>query len=248
MVHNTITPDIETASEDYARRFKGEVGAYFLEVQARAVAQCLSTYGNKTLQILEVGGGHGQITESLLKAGHEVWIQGSADECFGRVKGYEAAYPGRVHFLRSPIWNIPKQDSSFDVAIALRLLAHVERWKELLAEMARLVRGGLILDYPARSALNALSPLLFGVKKRIEGNTRPYFSYSGRELEQELQTLGYVPERRIRQFFFPMGLHRALKRAPAARCLEGLACSVGLTRLAGSPVILHAIKSPSKSQ
>ena len=52
-------PDVETASEDYARRFAGEVGRYFLDVQAEIVLEMLASWPQAS--VLEVGGGHAQL-------------------------------------------------------------------------------------------------------------------------------------------------------------------------------------------
>ena len=240
LVHNTTTPDIETAGADYLKRFAGELGDFFLQVQAQALAACMQELGSKPLRILEVGGGHGQVTGHLLRAGHEVVVQGSAPESFQYLQSQQANLPGKLGFIQSSLWNIPEKDKSFDLVIALRLLAHVERWKELLKEMSRVSRQAIAFDFAATSALNKLTPLFFGLKRKIEGNTRPYFSYSKAELVQEIQGLGFEPLACKKQFFFPMGLHRAANSAALSRALEGMAKVTGLTALMGSPVILLA--------
>ena len=53
------TADVETSSEDYARRFSGRVGEYFLEVQARAALDLLVPWPGA--RVLDVGGGHGTL-------------------------------------------------------------------------------------------------------------------------------------------------------------------------------------------
>ena len=65
--HNTLTPDVETASDGYARRFAGPVGTYFLARQAAAVARLLSDSDAPGRRALDVGGGHGQLTPLLLQ-------------------------------------------------------------------------------------------------------------------------------------------------------------------------------------
>ncbi|MBN8550566.1 MAG: class I SAM-dependent methyltransferase [Deltaproteobacteria bacterium] len=243
LVHNTTTPDIETASDGYRSRFSGPVGAYFLEVQRRCIAACLTPVGSRSLKILEVGGGHGQITEFLLQAGHEVWVQGSDAACFGRLEALSAAYPGRLHFVTSSLWRIPFEDRTFDIVIALRLMAHVERWRELLAEMARLAKVSVIVDFPAQSALNRLTPLLFRFKRQIEGNTRPYFSYSTATLAAEFKALGLGQLHIEKQFSLPMGVHRGIASSSFSSTVEEAARSLGLTALLGSPVVLCGTRS-----
>ena len=41
-------PDVETASEDYARRFAGPVGEWFLRIQEQAVLRMLSPWPGAT--------------------------------------------------------------------------------------------------------------------------------------------------------------------------------------------------------
>ena len=244
LVHNTLTPDIETAGEDYARRFQGAIGRHFLTVQARGVAQLLEQLSPGPLRILEVGGGHTQLTPMLLAAGHTVTVQGSAASALIRCDALQAAYSNRLEKVVSNLWRIPFRDRSFDVVIAVRLLAHVERWQELLQEMARLAERAIIVDFAVKSGLNLLTPALFGVKRKIEGNTRPYFSYSPSHIRFVMESCGFDSAAQQRQFFLPMGLHRALKSVPISSGLERLAALGGLTPLFGSPAINLYIRSP----
>ena len=62
--------DVETSSDDYARRFAGAVGAFFLEIQARTTLDLLQPWPGS--RVLDVGGGHGQVTGPLIEAGHPV--------------------------------------------------------------------------------------------------------------------------------------------------------------------------------
>ncbi len=66
----TETADIETASSDYARRFGGKIGKYFLEVQTKAVLELFSPWPGA--KILDVGGGHAQVAAPLVKNGFDV--------------------------------------------------------------------------------------------------------------------------------------------------------------------------------
>jgi hypothetical protein len=51
--------DLETSSEDYARRFAGPAGRWSLEVQARSTMELLRGLPPGS-SILDVGGGHAQ--------------------------------------------------------------------------------------------------------------------------------------------------------------------------------------------
>ena len=85
----------------------------------------------------------------------------------------------------------------------------------------------------------ALTPLLFGLKKSLEGNTRTYTSFTARELRQVFARCGFGDARLVKQFLMPMVVHRVGKGAAPLRAMEGIFRALGLTALLGSPVILR---------
>jgi hypothetical protein len=146
---------------------------------------------------------------------------------------------GRARFLAGDLLSPPLPDRSHDVVLSYRLLPHVARWAELVATLCRLARAAVVVDYPTRRSANAAADLLFGLKKGVEGTTRPFTVFSDAEVERSFATRGFTPTGRRPQFFFPMALHRGLGSAALARGLEGMATALGLTRALGSPVILR---------
>jgi hypothetical protein len=119
------------------------------------------------------------------------------------------------------------------------LLPHVSRWPDLVAELARVAHHAVLVDYPTSRSVNAVSGLFFGLKKGVEGNTRPFRVFRDDEVAGAFAVHGFAPTGRRPQFLFPMALHRALGAASVARTLEGAGAGLGLTRLLGSPVILR---------
>ena len=67
-VHRLEEPDVETSSEGYAHRFSGQVGRYFLEVQAAITLEMLAPFPGA--RVLDVGGrecrGFGQAAVQLI--------------------------------------------------------------------------------------------------------------------------------------------------------------------------------------
>jgi ubiquinone/menaquinone biosynthesis C-methylase UbiE len=232
-------PDVETSSDSYARRFQGAAGRYLLSMQADAVATALE--GLRPGNALDVGGGHGQLVELLRSRGWQVTVHGTSGECEANLRRRHFGCP----FVHGPLHALPVADRSFDLVIAVRLLSHVARWQQLIAEMCRVSRRAVVIDYPSKSGLNALTPFLFGLKKSIEGNTREYRSFSRQELSTELRSHGFGVERQVKQFFLPMVLHRAGGASVPLRATERLCRWAGLTALAGSPVILRAGRAVS---
>lgn len=228
-------PDVDTSSADYARRFAGNAGRYLLDVQSATVAAVLE--GLPPGRVLDVGGGHGQLVQPLVRLGWDVTVHGTDAICERNLR--ELHGERECSFIQGDLSALPVADRSFDLVIAVRLLSHVEDWPRLLAEMCRVARRAVVVDYPASSGLNALTPLLFGLKRSLEGNTRTYASFSRKDLCCEFSRHGFVFEREIKQFLLPMVVHRVGKGAAPLRGAERMFRVTGLTALAGSPVILR---------
>jgi hypothetical protein len=81
--------------------------------------------------------------------------------------------------------------------------------------------------------------MLFALKKKMEGNTRVYTSFSRAELLAEYAKHDFVLSKEVKQFVLPMVVHRAGKGALPFRAVEGVCRTLGLTALAGSPGILR---------
>jgi SAM-dependent methyltransferase len=228
-------PDVETASEAYARRFAGEVGAYFLAIQARTVLDLLAPWPRA--RVLEVGGGHAQLAAPLVERGFRVTVTGSEEVCRERLD--RSLPPGSFEFALCGLPRLPFPDRSFDVVLAVRLLTHLERWREALGEMCRVARSAVIVDYPDTRSFNRLYGLLFSWKKAVEGNTRTFHRFRQGEVIAECGRHGFGRPAVRRQFFLPMVVHRAVGRAGLSRAMERASALMGLTRAFGSPVILR---------
>lgn len=247
---NTVTPDsigpyletadIETASDDYATRFSGLVGKYFLDVQAQITLDLLKDIPRAS--VLDVGGGHAQLTMPLVKNGYSVTVTGSAESCRSRLDRY--CEPGSFRYMTCDSLHLPFQDHEFDVVMAFRLLPHASQWQRLIQEMCRVARKVVILDYPDKRSVNILYDLLFTIKKNMEGNTRTYTLFSRDEIRQELRKNNFNAPIFQPEFFVPMVIHRKLQSPSTSRVLEGFFRMVGLTKLFGSPIIMRSDRQP----
>ncbi len=225
------TADIETANADYAGRFAGAAGAWLLEVQAdrlKAALRGLPAGGNA----LDVGGGHAQTAPVLVEHGFSTTVTGSAPSCQERV-------PDSIPFQIANHLQLPYGDRSLEVVISFRLMPHCDRWPELVKELCRVADKRVIVDYPSKQSVNFLADALFGLKKNVEKNTRTFTLFSHREVREAFEAEGFTVKRHP-QFFWPMVLHRMLKRPGISRTLEAPARWLGLTALFGSPVVLEA--------
>jgi 2-polyprenyl-3-methyl-5-hydroxy-6-metoxy-1,4-benzoquinol methylase len=235
------TADIETSTDAYASRFAGPIGAWLLKIQSDATLKMLRAYPNAS--VLEVGGGHGQLTPGLIAAGHPVTVVGSDESCEKRIRQWVEA--GQCNFQVGNVLALPYPDNAFDVVISYRFLAHVDQWQAFVKELSRVSKTAVLVDYPTLRSVNYITPLLFNLKKGAEKNTRPYTCYNEAELLDYAKTLGLSVGDRYAQFFWPMVLHRILKKPLLSALLEGSARTVGLSRLFGSPIILKWIHRES---
>ena len=228
------TPDIETSSRDYATRFEGSVGRYFLDVQASTVSELIDL--PSSAKILDVGGGHSQLATPLVEKGFAVTVAGSDMRCRERLDE-QISQP--FNFVCCNLLDLPFEDQSFDVVLAFRLLTHLEQWQIAIGELCRVAKTSVIVDYPDKRSVNFCSDMLFSLKKKYEGNTRTFRCFSRQEIMAEFKSFGFDRPVRKPQFFFPMVVHRMMRSRAISQMMESASGCVGLQRMFGSPVVLR---------
>lgn len=236
------TADIETSSDDYADRFSGEVGQYFLQEQLNIAIKQIELYGKAT--ILDVGGGHAQLAVPLVEKGFDVTVTGSDDSCRQRLARFLPAQSYK--YTTCNMLELPYPDNSFDIVLAFRLIPHVDRWKELVGELSRVARKAVIVDYPDIRSTNILNFLFFRLKKSLEGNTRPFGLFSRKQIGREFNKHGLVVVSFNPEFLLPMVVHRKIGSSIFSQLSEKVLSKLGLTRLFGSPVVVHLKKLVEK--
>jgi ubiquinone/menaquinone biosynthesis C-methylase UbiE len=229
------TADIHTSSDEYAMRFSGASGQWMLDVQEKITLRMLSRFEDAS--VLDVGGGHGQLALPLCRDGWRITVMGSHESCRHRIRSVVDS--GSCQFVVGNVIQLPFPDNSFDVVLCFRLLTHCERWPDLIRELCRVARQGVIVDYPTGQSLNTIAPFLFGAKKKLEKNTRPWTLFRHRQVLEVFAENGFMPVEMKKQFFLPMVLHRILNNRTLSAALEAVCCLLGLTRLWGSPVIVR---------
>jgi 2-polyprenyl-3-methyl-5-hydroxy-6-metoxy-1,4-benzoquinol methylase len=234
------TADIETASDGYASRFSGEIGAYFLQMQLELLLELLPELAPGAT-VLDVGGGHAQLAVPLAQRGCKVTVTGSDASC--RLRLAQQLPENAYVYQTCDMLHLPFADRSFDFVIAFRLVPHVDRWPQLLAELARVAAKTVVIDYPDLRSTNILNFLLFRLKKKLEGNTRTFGLFSRAQIISEFAKNGMVNPKLQPEFLLPMVLHRKLGSAALSRLLENTCRASGLTQLFGSPIILRMDKA-----
>ena len=225
-------PDLESSTEDYATRFSGKVGKWFLNRQSIATESLLK---GENLNILDVGGAHGQNIETLRKLGHRITIF-SSDGCPTTIIDHALAN-NLIEYKTGNLLQLPFEDNSYDVVISYRTMSHMEDWQGFIAEMSRVAKSRVIIDYPTIYSFNVFYRILFKAKKRIEKNTREFNTYTTKSIAHCFKNNGFELESKFHQFFLPMALHRLLGNPVVSTIAETIFAFVGLTELLGSPLI-----------
>ena len=229
--------DIGTSSEDYARRFTGSVGRWFVTTQSRMTLSLLRALPAGA-SILDVGGGHAQIAPPLIEAGYEVTVVGSDPVCAARLEPWITQ--GRCAFQAVDLQALPYEDRSFDAVVCLRLLPHSIHWTGLIRELCRVARRTVVLDYPSSRSANVVAAHMFYLKRSVELNTRRFLIFRPRDIHTAFQDSGFSVREERPQFFLPMVLHRMGKHAALSKVAEAPGRLLGLTRWFGSPIIIRA--------
>jgi hypothetical protein len=98
-------------------------------------------------------------------------------------------------------------------------------------------RYAVIVDYPDICSFNVLYDILFQLKRKTEGNTRPYAMFSRKQIHKGFQAHQFGNTVFQPEFFFPMVLHRKLQNRYLSERVEAICKKMRLTNLFGSPVI-----------
>lgn len=236
-------PDIESSTPDYASRFSGETGEWFLSIQSQALKSALSNDNDKKYTILDVGGGHGQDVDIITSLDHQLTILGSNASCAQMIRN--ELHKGRVKFDQGSLLDMPYKDDEFEICVSFRMLPHLERWQDHIVELCRVSSNKVVVDFPTIRSVNFFSDVFFPLKKGIEKNTRPFKLFSEQEIIHIFNQNGFLLHQRSPEFFFPMALHRAIKNVHISRFLESIAKRTGLNYFFGSPLICTFIKGDS---
>lgn len=95
--------------------------------------------------VLEVGCGEGRLADTLLRTGTRAKTFEACDLELDRIApGLDPA----IEFREASIYELPHDDSSFDLVVCCEVLEHLEHPADGLAELARVARRGVLLSVP----------------------------------------------------------------------------------------------------
>lgn len=178
--------------ETYSRSWKSEAKKRLSRLEIDFVHQAVelaakNNLEHQPLRVLEIGVGTGRIAETILNNNIEYYgtdiSQTMVDYCTSKFSNNAKVRCLLVHDILYPV---PRDFGSFDVVIAMRVLAYSKAWQEELANIhqAMNVGGYLVFSFPNRYSSIKITRFVF------KGAT-PTHDLSYKELTDGLRKIGF---------------------------------------------------------
>ncbi len=219
-------------------RFGGPIGGYLLATQEALLLEALAPVAGR--RILDVGTGTGRAALGLARAGARVVGVDASEEMLDVARERAAAMSAPLDFQIGDAHALAFDDRSFDAVVSLRLLMHVPDWRRAVAELCRVSRWRVVLDFPAAGSLAAVESLARRARHRLGSTVEAYRVLSAAEVRTVLEQEGFHVIATHRQFVLPIALHKRIGVLAVTRAIEGALAAVGLRHVTGSPVTLVA--------
>jgi len=221
-----------------ALRFGGPIGQYLLETQQQLLTEALPAARYR--RVLDVGTGTGRAALALASAGADVVGTDASQEMLDVARSRAGAAQLAVTFVPGDAHALPFPDRSFDAAVCLRVIMHTPDWRQCVAELCRVSRSRVVLDFPARSSFAALESGARRILHTFGRSTEPYCVFAERQIEDVCRAHGFRVVASHRQFVLPIALHKAIGSLRFTQKTEGVLATLGARHLLGSPVTMVA--------
>jgi ubiquinone/menaquinone biosynthesis C-methylase UbiE len=221
-----------------ALRFSGPVGRHLAEVQEALLIEALAPRPGRS--IVDVGTGTGRAAIGLASHGAGVLGLDASAEMLTVARERARALPARVTWALADAHHLPLGNRSVDAAVCLRVLMHAIDWHQCVAELCRVARWRVVLDFPARRSAAALESQVRRTRQRFGANVEAYRVLAERDVTLALVSHGFRIVMIRRQFVLPIALHKRLGWFGATLQIERALASLGLLHVLGTPVTVVA--------
>jgi ubiquinone/menaquinone biosynthesis C-methylase UbiE len=227
-----------------ARRFSGPIGEMIAKSQARVLANMVGRI--KDREVLDVGTGTGRAALILALGGAKVTAVDASEEmlAIARQRAAEQMMTA-IKFQRADAHALDFADRSFDAVVSFRLLMHVPQWKPCVAELCRVARRLVIVDYPSATSVALIESLARRAMHSAGIKTEPYRVFTRHAIEEAFDRNGFRIRSVHRQFVLPISLHKLIGSRRFTTSTERLLDHAGLLKPFGSPVTLVAERCAS---
>ncbi|MCC7007320.1 MAG: methyltransferase domain-containing protein [Acidobacteria bacterium] len=221
-----------------ALRFGGPIGRHLLETQERQILEAFAPVAGRRL--LDVGTGTGRASIALAREGADVLGLDASPQMIAVARRAAAAAGATLELGLADAHDLPLADRSVDGAVCLRVLMHAVDWRRCVAELCRVARWRVMVDFPALLSAAAIESAArraaHGLGRRVE----PYRVIRERAVRDAFARHGFRTIGVHRLFVLPIAMHKAIGAPAFTRASERALAAAGLTRVLGSPVTLVA--------
>lgn len=228
--------DFHASTEEYAKRFSSKAGEMIFERQDELLSKLLGDVYGKNM--LDVGGGHGQTANLILRSGGKLTAYGSGENNFFQLKKVIKEENLQDYPLKFKVGRLDKlgfKNRDFDVVISLRLISHVPDWTIFLKELCRVAKRSVIIDF-APATMHFLNPISYTFKNKVETASREFTTQHIYEIEKIGRSCGFRLRDYHRQFVIPLVIHRLVGNKTLLP-VEKIMRKIGISRFMGGPVI-----------
>jgi ubiquinone/menaquinone biosynthesis C-methylase UbiE len=193
-------------------------------------------------RILDVGAGTGKLSLPLMRQSRQVISLDSSSEML-RIARSRAKEEGMS--LKSVVCDAHELcfgDETFECVVASRLLMHLADWKRGIAELCRVAKGAVAVDFPPLRSFAGVEVLFTQCRRFFHADTEVRRAFLIRSVINELRRHNFRLVELKSQFFLPIAIHRRLNSPLLSSRIEKLCRRLGLVKLFGAPVSLIAIR------
>ncbi|MEO8484684.1 MAG: class I SAM-dependent methyltransferase, partial [Acidobacteriota bacterium] len=190
--------------------------------------------------ILDVGAGTGRAALALAAKGAIVHGVDASAEMLEVARERAAKAGLTIRFDVADAHALPVGDRSVDAAVCFRLLMHVIDWPTCVAELCRVSRHRVVIDFPAAASAAAVESAVRRRRQAAGAKVEAYRVLREADVRRVFTKNGYRVVLVRRQFVLPIALHKAINRLSLSLGIERALSGVGLLRLLGSPVTMVA--------
>jgi len=230
--------DPQVAEGFDALRFGGPIGRLLLEDQQAILTEALAPLPGRT--VVDVGSGTGRAALALAAGGASVIALDASSQMLAVARRRAGETGVALGLGMSDAHALPLADRSVDAAVCLRVLMHALQWEQCVAELCRVARWRVIVDYPAAASLAFFESAARRLWQRTGRPVEAYRVLSHRAVARAFAAHGFRITQRRPQFVLTTRLHKRVNRPGFTRGVEGALAAVGLQRLFGSPVTIVA--------
>ncbi len=172
---------------------------HFRRYQEKRRYQCVSRLVPKqgVSRVLDVGAGAGWLSEMLVNRGFETNALDLGLDSILRAKKRLERRSITVPFTEGDVYRLPYRSESFDAVVASEILEHLEKPKEALSEIARIVKpgGSIIVSTPYRERIEEILCIHCNRKTPVNAHLH---SFDEHTLPELLKATGFTPNRMVK--------------------------------------------------